>query len=131
MVFTINRNDSTTAVAFDGVYILTISSMADFDPKIRANVAIRATMTFLTSFHLNLPNPFSWKVNISIAIGTRSPMIEKQKAPIRETNGTIVGTAMAIPTQITTMTVRMMYWANNGLLEQRFLIPFQAMSRQT
>lgn len=90
-------------------YNLTMSSMADFDPKIKANIAMIPTMKFLMSFQLNFPKPFSWNVSISIAIGARSPTIEKQKAPIRDTNGTMVGTAMAIPVQTITITVRVTY----------------------
>lgn len=101
---------------FFGEYNTTMSSMADFDPKINAIIAITATTKFLISFQLNFPNPLSWNVNISIATGAKSPTIEKQKAPMRETKGTIVGTAMAMPLHITTMMVRITYWAITGLL---------------
>lgn len=89
-------------------YIAIISSMAAFEPNIKAKKAIIPTIRFLTIFQLYLPNPFSQNVNISIAIGAINPKIEKQKAPINDTNGTMVGTAIAMKTQTNVMIVRMM-----------------------
>ncbi|CAG9816112.1 unnamed protein product [Phaedon cochleariae] len=99
-------------VLFEGeVYIMTISSIADFEPKIRANMAVTATTIFLTIFQLYLPKPFSQKVSISMPIGTNKPRREKQKAPIKDTKGIIVGTAIPMETHTTTMTVRRVYCA--------------------
>lgn len=112
-------------------YMLMISAMADFDPKMSANIAVIATITFFTSFQLNFPNPLSQNVNISIAIGINKPRIEKQKAPIRDTNGIIVGTATAIQTHPTVMTVRKTIWATVGLFGKFFFKFDHAMSIQT
>lgn len=92
-------------------YILTISCMAHLDPKTKANRPKITTITFLIILQLNLPKPLSQKVKTSMNTGISRPRMEKQKAPIRDTNGIMVGTAIAKATQITTSTVRTTYSA--------------------
>lgn len=83
----------------------------------RAKHAVTATMRFLNSFQLHFPNPLSQKVNISTAIGINKPRIEKQNAPIRDTNGIMVGTAIAMQTHASVIIVRITNWAAVGLFE--------------
>jgi hypothetical protein len=66
-----------------------MSEMADLDPKMTAIIAVIMMTACLAIFQLNLPNPSSQKVKISMITGHTSPKMEKQNAPIRETNGMI------------------------------------------
>lgn len=87
------------------IKLFTISAIAPFDPKTKASNAISTITTSLTIFQLYFPKPLSQNVRISIKTGTISPNIEKQNAPIKETKGTISGTATASRTLIVTRVV--------------------------
>lgn len=70
--------------------------------------AIKPTMTikiFLMRIQLHGPKPSSQNVIISMATGIKRPRIVKQTAPIKPTNGEIVGTTIANITDNTTRIV--------------------------
>lgn len=87
------------------IYDLIISSIAFFVPKISANTPKIKTNKFFQAIQLNLPNPTSQNVIISMKTGIINPKMQKQKAPIRATNGAILGTAIAKTTAANTIIV--------------------------
>ena len=72
--------------------------MALREPNTKAKRPIMQIITFFIATQLNLPNPMSQYVTVSMNTGTRRPRIEKQNAPISPIKGPIVGTATASKT---------------------------------